>query len=193
MVILLIGMLFIIMSNVFKPDNRSKIYAETCVNKVFGEVRNYINKSTNSKSLAYSGTTYDPDSYSIIFDTWSNTVYFKFDYNGSWYNYSNLQLSGTKLVIKECTDNSSYSVIMSGNISLINIIKNPPHQTISTKLFEIKPDARTGQIEFWLREWPYTRMLSKIIIDGRIPNAVLNRCMDLPAKDKTQSCLKRSL
>jgi len=190
-VILLIWMLFVIMWWLFKPDNRSKIYSEICINNIYGDIRWYINKALNSKSLSFSWENYNPDSYKIEINSWENYIFFWFELGWTWYEYKKVYLSWDIWSIKECED-KNYSVKLSWNIDWIYIFKKLDNNT-RDRSFVINQNNWTWNIEFWLSEWWYDRLFWKVFVDGRIPNTFLDICKDFPLKDKSKQCQKRSM
>ncbi|NOZ45084.1 MAG: prepilin-type N-terminal cleavage/methylation domain-containing protein [bacterium] len=50
-VLLIVGIMISAMKSVFTPKNQDTLYAQNCINNIYGELNNFLNASMTSKNL----------------------------------------------------------------------------------------------------------------------------------------------
>lgn len=193
LVVLIIGLLFVALWRFFVPNNKNRIYGEICLNTIYWEIRNYINKAVTGKSIASWWVWIYPEEYIIIFDQTWYTIDFQYTYYTGTIiatgTYKKIYLTWTQKTIKEC-ENKWYYIAFTGNVTQIRITKNLKEKIRQPSFsFLWTTNWSTGWIFFSLVENKglNRRHFYTIIVDPRIQNVFSRKCLWLP-QDMTKPC-----
>ncbi len=188
LVVLIIWVMLSAGSKFFRPASKNKFYAQTCVNKVYWEVRTFTNNAIFGKWIAYSGAFYFPKTYNIVFDKINNKINLEIEIQTWTITTSTIYLSWSRM-ISECW-NEWYQVFFSWDVDEVKIRKNLEEKW-SVRWFTIIPQQFTWNIDFYMEEHGIPRKSSVFIIDQRIQSISNKRCFSLPA-DIHKECSQRS-
>jgi prepilin-type N-terminal cleavage/methylation domain-containing protein len=122
-VIVIIGILMLAFKGSFQIKNRDNLYAEACINNLYGEISNYLYTAITSKAISSGTLSVYPEVYSLFFDTSNiNTIFFKYTSQGIIYTGKTLSLTGNVPVSFNCRTNQ-FTMALSGKTQEVQINK----------------------------------------------------------------------
>lgn len=120
-VIMIISILFVAFRSSFQIKNKDILYAQACIETIYGEVNNFLHGAISSKSMNSWGIQIFPDRYNIAFRPAQQHIELGYEQPGNLYSlYSSISISGN--TSNYCNSNN-YVIIMSGNSYEISINK----------------------------------------------------------------------
>jgi len=186
MVIAIISILMLVIRSAFQNRDRDILYAESCVNKVYWDVNNFVYSAMTSRGLYISWNTIYPDEYNIDMNISTNNILLRYKTQTWTWVYINNILSGDLLKTSYCS-NSNYKITLSWSNLSVKINKsslqdqNLPIFTLSwwTSLF-------TWQVKLLLCYiGTNCKELAAIVMDLRTQKAEKKKCLTLTS---TWSC-----
>lgn len=134
-VIGIISVLMLTLRNIFTNTNQDFLYAETCINKVYGDINNFIYSAMTSKGLYSNSATIFPEQYTILINSWWINLWYKTS-TGIIGIYLTDTLNSSWLRNYYCSS-QRYTTLLTGNTTDITISKwliqdqNMPNFTLS--------------------------------------------------------------
>ncbi len=193
-VLVLVGILMTAFKTIFQTKDQTTLYAQNCINMVYGELNNFLNSAMTSKWLYTGNQTIYPDFYQIAFKESNNRIdliYQNKDFSGiqktymfSWWTPKNFNCY-----------NNSYHVAMSGNSTRdITMTKGFSNQWEEIP-FQIKHNNQnilTWDIIFYAcsYDWSHCQEIGKLSLDTRSKQISKALCIAYTWTDNTQ-CLYR--
>lgn len=191
-VIGIISILLVAFRNSFQYAQKDSLYAESCVNKLYGDTNNFIYAAMTSKWIYTSGWIIFPEQYIIKFTTGTNSA-ISLEYkasNGSTGIYINNILNGSWLKNSYCST-AGYTGILSWNRMTVTINKGiTQDQNIPTFSISWGNNLFTGGTSFFLcYSGNACKELAMFEIDTRIQSIKRKKCLTL--LQWLWSCAKR--
>lgn len=173
LVVLILSILIFSFRNMFQIKNKDVAYGQTCVESLYGEIRNFVDAAKRSKGLNSWNVLVYPDQYNIFITPTTNTIQLQYIVNSLPYIYATRTLTGNTSAQRYC-NTSSYDMVLSGNdmtvyinkwlaanaqfqwfilsgaggfTGLINILQCPTNQPICKQLWQLSIDTRTQVIQ----------------------------------------------
>lgn len=120
-VIMIVGILFVTFRSAFQVKNKDLLYAEACIETIYGEVNNFLHAAISSKALTISWIQIFPKKYFIDFAPMEQRITIGYEQTGNLYEtYKAIPMTGN--TIDYCRD-KEYLLAMSGNSYKIVINK----------------------------------------------------------------------
>ena len=189
-VIGIISVLMVAFKNLFTYQKKELLYGESCINRMFGEINNFLYSAITSKWLYISGVTIYPQQYIINFDTTKNAIILQYNTNTPT-TYKYITMTWAMAQNYYCT-NTAYQMFLTGEATTVTINKWLTPNNNMQNFF-----INTWGIFSWLVKmiFCYTnsstcKELWSYAIDIRTQSIKNKLCTSLD--DTNGSCLKRN-
>jgi hypothetical protein len=120
-VIGIIAVMMVAFKNVFTYQKKDLLYWESCINRMFGEVNNFLYSAITSKWLYISWVTIYPQQYIINFDTTKNAIILQYNGTTAW-TYKYITMTWAMAQNYYCT-NAGYQMFLSWSTTTVTINK----------------------------------------------------------------------
>lgn len=187
-VIWIILVLILTFRNVFQNNNKDFLYAETCINKIYGDINNFIFSAITSKWLYIDENLIYPKQYDIIINPDYNINFWYIDQNNQSWIYLTNDLSSPKLEENYCKT-PNYEIKFSGDNFEININKEVLHNS-SLSTFQISDGNFTKNIDLFLCYADNNcKEIAEFTIDARTQSIQKRFCIQINKEES--ECLQR--
>lgn len=178
MVIGIILILIVSFRNIYNNTNRDFLYAETCINKIHGEMNNFVYSAMTSRGLYIKTGTVFPLQYTIsIFPTNKINLRYK-NQNNTTGTYLSLDISSWSMEPFYCK-NKNYTTKLSGDS--FNIIINKASvedQTLPTFTIDNGQESFSKTTDMYLCYSGNTcKEIARFITDIRTQNIQKKKCI----------------
>jgi len=174
----------------FQNTNKDFLYAETCVNKIHGDMNNFIYSAMTSRWLYTTSWTIFPKQYNIsINPEYEIHLWYKNQDNTTW-TYIKNDLSSNELSQNYCKM-KNYTTKLSGNNFNITINKESlEDQNLPTFTINNGEENFLENTEFYLcYTWNVCKEIANFITDIRTQTIQKKRCTLINKEGTT--CLQR--
>jgi Tfp pilus assembly protein FimT len=189
-VIILLGILFLLWQSFFNPRNQDLLYAQTCINWLIGQTRNFVENALLGKAIYLNETFVFPETYIVSINQDTNLITFSVINNETESVIQTLSLTGNSYGAK-CSS-SLYQIIFWGTgITKLTIQQTTTKET-NYQLTHDEKTLFTKNIPLQLI-YPNSSLPGKniyqILIDKRIKLLKLIKCLLI---DEEGQCQLRS-
>lgn len=191
MVIGIISILFLTLKNTFQYKQKDYLYAETCINKIYGDMNNFSYAAMTSKWLYSWGADQIiyPDQYIIKLNSSDNLLDLKYKKDNSTIYYKRYILWSEEMANYYCT--KWYTTKLSWDNITITINKTQKDNSLWGYTLYGSQNLFTGASYFFLcpQGWGICKELAMFEIDARIQAIKKKVCITID--DTTGLCTKR--
>lgn len=193
--IMVIGIIFILIltfKDIFSNTNRDYLYTETCINKVYWEINNFVYSAMTSRGLyigSTTGTIY-PLQYTISIIP-NNEIHLRYkDQNNSTWTYKKYDLSTGELIQSFCKS-TKYTTKLSGSAFSVTINKaSLQDQNFPTFTINDGQEIFSKSIEMDLcYTWVWCKEIANFAADVRTQSIKKKKCVLI--NEQGSSCLQR--
>ncbi len=176
--------------NRFSYDNkRDYLYAETCINKVYWDINNFIYSAITSKWIYTGNSVIFPENYFININPQKNEIYLHYKTATSTWTFMRYNLSGSDLKKSYCFNND-YQVFLSWENIEISIKKSTVEDSIlPTFIIKDKPEQFTWIIKTLICYTNNCKEIANLLIDTRTESITKRKCVQI--NNQGTDCLKR--
>lgn len=180
-VIMIVSILFVAFRSSFQVKNKDILYAQSCIESIYGEVNNFLYAWLSSKSLFTWNTTIFPDQYIISFNPSNNKIELLYEKQGSIDIYNSIHLSGNSN-ITNC-NSTIYTIKMTGDTYQLHI--NKWLQEKNMKSFFINDGIYTGESTFIQcnNKWTECKLVGHFESDTRIISLKKQICLSFSGSE----------